>query len=154
MALTPPTIDRFEVYKNETFDPSEYESIEEHLQAATDLMELATGIHTDFELGTLEYRTMERGILDAAWYIGTSLEDRDAMFSPFSSERIGSYSYNKMAGAAAMKVDSGIPFFDLAVKYFSGLDVGGSIMAVSSEAVMPPLEWYRDQNCYWVGSVD
>src|SRR5689334_17450132 len=111
MALTVPTVERFETYKGETFDPAEYPTVEEHLQAATDLMELATGIHTDFSPGTLEYRTMERGILDAAWYIGTSMEDRDALFSPFSSERIGSYSYNKMASAAALKVDSGIPFF-------------------------------------------
>jgi len=152
MALTVPDIERFETYKGETFDPTEYPAVEEHLQAATDLMELATGIHTDFPLNTLEYRTMERGILDAAWYIGTSLEDRDAMFSPFSTERIGSYSYSKMAGAAASKVDTGIPFFDLAIKYFTGLDVGTSVMAVTSERVMPDQDWYRDDRWLWLPS--
>ena len=157
MALTPPAIDQLETFKQETFDPAEYPAIEEHLQAATDLMELATGIHEDFLANTLEYRVMLRGILDAAWYIGTALEDRDALFSPFSTERIGSYSYSKVANAAAMRVDAGIPFFDLAVKFFSGREGAPPMMVVASQNVMPDLDWYTGgDRIVWVagGGVD
>ena len=150
MALTPPAIEAFEAYKGETFDPDEYDAVEAHLQAATDLMEIATRIHTDFPVDTLEWRVMQRGILDAAWFIGTSMEDRDAMFSPFSTERIGSYSYSKMSNAAALRVDTGIPFFDYAVKYLAGfLGSEFSGIGVISESVMPGQDYYRDYPVVW-----
>jgi hypothetical protein len=146
MALTVPAIQDFEAYKGESFDLSEYAAVTMHLQAATDLMEIATGIHQDFPNNTLEYRLMRNGIFDMAWFIGTSMEDRDAMFSPFSSERIGSYSYNKSAKAVSMQGDTGIPFFDMAVNFLAGSAASESLGGVSSTSthVMPDYGWYKD----------
>ena len=80
-----------------------------------------------------------------AWQIGTSLEDRDAMFSPFSSERIGSYSYSKMAQAVSKGVKTGVPFFDIAVDYLSQFSTeSGGVILSDSECVMPSLRYYRD----------
>lgn len=150
MALTPPSIQDFGAFKDETFDPSEYASVTMHLQAATDLMEIATGIHQTPPMNTIEYRLIRNGIMDLAWYIGTSMEDRDAMFSPFSSERIGSYSYNKSAKAVSMQGDTGVPFFDMAVAYLAGSDASDALGGVSSSAtyVMPEYGWYRDYGGY------
>lgn len=146
MALTVPPITELETFKNEEVPSSDEQSVTAHLQAATDLMELATGIHTDFEPGTLEARVMRRGILDLTWYIGTSMEDRDSLFSPFSSERIGSYSYSKAASAISMRGKTGVPFFDLAVDHLSGLNESLAATYSQSEHVMPVLSWYGDRD--------
>lgn len=146
MPLTPPSAnDLAEFQREEEFDVDDLPFINMHLQAATDMMEIATRIHDDFAPNTLERRVMDRGILDMAWQIGTSLEDRDAMFSPFSSERIGSYSYSKMAGAISKGVKTGVPFFDLAVEYLSqfSTDTSGVILN-SYECVMPAETYYHD----------
>jgi hypothetical protein len=150
MALTPPAPSEFATFKGETFDSSELQAVSMHLQAATDLMEIATGIHQDFPVNTLEWRLLRNGIFDLAWYIGTSMEDRDAQFSPFSSERIGSYSYNKASKAVALQGDTGVPFFDLAVAYLAGSAASDALggVSVTSYDVMPPLGWYHDQNPY------
>ena len=150
MALTPPSPQDFGAFKGETFDISELASVTMHLQAATDLMEIATGIHSDFPNNTLEYRLMRNGIFDLAWYIGTTMEDRDAMYSPFSSERIGSYSYNKASKAVSMQGDTGVPFFDMAVAYLAGSVASDSLGGVSSTStnVMPEYGWYRDYGGY------
>lgn len=145
MALTVPTVQQLADFKGEEIAPEEVDGALMHLQAAADLMELATGIHQDFPSDTLQYRVMQRGILDMAWYIGTSMEDRDASFSPFSSERIGSYSYSKAQKAVSMKGETGVPFFDLAVSFLIGDERSeyGDGFFVSSEAVMPPETWWH-----------
>jgi hypothetical protein len=48
-------------------------------------------------------------------------EDRDAMYSPFSSERIGSYSYSKAMQAVQSRQATMVPEFDAAVAYFASL---------------------------------
>lgn len=162
MPLTPPTVQDLEDFSGETFDSSQITTVQMHLQAATDLMELATGIHSDFESNSLEYRVLQRGILDMTWYVGTSMEERDAMFSAFSSERIGSYSYNKASKAAATGLLTGVPFFDLAVAFLSGLAepddpwYGRGGIAISAEGVMPDQDWYHDvaRNPYFGWGVD
>lgn len=105
------------------------------LQLATDLLVLATGITEAPDPNTPVGRIVRSGICDMAWYIGTSLESRDEQFSPFSSERIGSYSYSKMATSVGTKTETGVPFFDLAVKYLAGLSGSTTATFVSSEFV-------------------
>ena len=43
-----------------------------------------------------------------------------SFYSPFQSERLGSYCYSKMAQAVEDKGLTGVPAFDQAVKYFAG----------------------------------
>lgn len=154
MALTVPTVTELENFKQEDIPDEEVAGAQMHLQAATDLMELATGLSVDFPDGSLEQRVMTRGILDLAWYIGTSMEDRDAQFSPFASERIGSYSYSKAQTSIALYGKTGVPFFDLAVANLVGLsDVFGATgVALYAENVMPPIEYYYDRSNPYYGT--
>lgn len=118
------------------------------LQAANDLLQLATGITKAPDPNTPLGRIAKFGIMDMAWFVGTSMEDRDEFFSPFSSERIGSYSYSKASANVRASLDTGVPFFDQAVKWLSGaVDADQHIgLAVTSENVFPrPQSRYRQQ---------
>lgn len=132
--LTPPSVEDLDGFRHVTSTALEEDGLAWFLQAATDLMEVATGLHQE-PTDSLGQRTLQRGILDMAWFLGTSLEERDALFSPFSSERIGSYSYSKSQQAVALHGPTGVPFFDLAVLYFAELSEAGCWSA--AEHVMP-----------------
>ena len=116
---------------------TELASVETHLKLAAALFLLASDLTTIPPANTSIGILVRHGILDMAWYIGTSLEDRDAMFSPFSSERIGSYSYSKAARAVSNKEETGVPFFDLALKYLGRDDeqAAEDLFSVDSEHV-------------------
>lgn len=103
------------------------------LQYAADLLTLATGLITT-PTDPLAARLVTTAILDMAWYLQVHHDDREAEFSPFSSERIGSYSYSKMAAAAQSKTDTGVAGFDAAVAYLNGL-TADAIFAMDTEWV-------------------
>lgn len=113
------------------------EAVAQHLRLAAALFILATDLTTVPDPNTPIGEIVQAGVLDMAWYIGTSMEDRDAMFSPFSSERIGSYSYSKAARAVSNGDSTGVPFFDLALKYFGRDDeaAAAALFGLSSEHV-------------------
>lgn len=114
------------------------QAVAAHLRMATAMFILASGIETapdwNSPIGTL----IKSGILDMTWYIGTSMESRDESFSPFSSERIGSYSYSIASKKAISGEDTGVPFFDMALQWFKGQiseSEADQIFGLSSEHV-------------------
>jgi hypothetical protein len=121
--LTPPDTSELQFHMRQTqaFSPQEALYAEDSLQRATDLMEIATGVHEDPE-DELAFRVMQNGILAMghAIYV-VSGEDATALYTPFQSERLGSYSYSKLQQAVATRADTGIPGFDQAVSYFKDL---------------------------------
>jgi len=135
VALTPPDVSDLEQLKLTTFDDDEYLVAEIMIQMATDLFWMATGLDAD-PTDEREARIVRYGILDMAWYLGTSMEDRDASFSPFSSERIGSYSYSKAQSAVSLEGKTGVPLFDIAVAFWNDKYGTPSSSSVSTH-VMP-----------------
>lgn len=134
MALTPP----------DTGDLAEFMGVSERdldaradmmLQQATDLMEMATGLEA--YPAALVGRVMLNGIKDMAWALLVGLENRAEQFSPFSSERIGSYSYQKAAAAVIQGEATGVPLFDMAIA--SVVKAAGGVASVTSEHVFDPL---------------
>lgn len=121
--LVIPDVDEFSLFKGEDFDEDEIERVELFLKMATVLVFLrlkTLGVAGRPDLNDPETDNgllVRWAVLDLAWYLGTSMEDRDAMFSPFSSERIGSYSYSKAQQAARVGGRLGVPFFDMLLDF-------------------------------------
>ena len=139
--LTPPDTAELQFHMRQTqaFTTQEALYAEDSLQRATDLMEIATGIHEDPE-DELAYRVMTNGILSMGHAIYViSGEDSSALYAPFQSERLGSYSYSKMQQAVRDREGTGIPGFDAAVAYFQSLATAAgddsSPFGVTSESV-------------------
>jgi hypothetical protein len=121
MALSVPTTDELLAFMHETeWDSSEEEFAAVELQQAADLMHIATGL-TDDPADETAQRILKYGILEMAFALHARAPDREAMYSPFSSERIGSYSYSKAQAAVNEGILTNIPSFDAAVRYFLGL---------------------------------
>jgi hypothetical protein len=105
------------------------------LQQATDLFFIATELEED-PTDETSLRIMNMGITELAYALFVQSEDKAAMYSPFSSERIGSYSYSKVANALMKAEMTGIPMFDLAVQYFrGGADGGDGVITMRAEDV-------------------
>lgn len=123
MALTPPTVEDLVAHAHVS-DVTELTEEEAYavdaLQHATDLMQVATGVSEDPE-DAMALRILRRGILEMALAILVRAPDREALYSPFSSERIGSYSYQKAQQAVQEQAGTGVGDFDFAVAYFQGL---------------------------------
>jgi hypothetical protein len=139
--LTPPDVPdlQFHMRESSPITGIQAQYAEDSLQRATDLAEVATGLHEDPE-DELALRLLTTGILSMAHSIYvTSGEDSEATYAPFSSERLGSYSYSKMAQAVEEKAATGVEAFDQMVKYFAGLDqaAGGdaAVFSLHSEQV-------------------
>lgn len=106
---------------------------EEAIQQAMDLLVMATGLTSTSN--TMEDRIVRSAVLEMAWAITIRHEDKEAEFSPFSSESIGSYSYSKAASLINQGAATGIPNFDVAIDYFAAQAMGGGISNTSSENV-------------------
>lgn len=126
MPLVLPTPEELDLHKVEV-------TPEQALQRASDLFTIATGI-TDQPSDLMEQRLVKQAILDMAWFLQDDHENFEAKTSPFSSERIGSYSYVK--AQAQKKLETGVPGFDAAVQYFK--DQEESIITMDSEWVFLP----------------
>jgi hypothetical protein len=121
--LTPPDTSelQFHMRQSQAFTGQEALYAEDSLQRATDLMEVAIDVPEDPE-DELAYRIMTTGILSMAHAIYVvSGEDSTALYAPFQSERLGSYSYSKLAQSVSDRAATGIPGFDQAVRYFQTL---------------------------------
>lgn len=120
--LLTPSIEEFAGWRGfediEEFD-APTANVETHLRLAASLFYLATQISNVPAPETALGAVIRAGIFDMAWFIGTSQETREEQFSPFSSERIGSYNYSKAYRAASNQEETGVPFFDLAVTHFT-----------------------------------
>lgn len=135
MALTVPSSSDFLLFKN----LDEFESDDDErfapvvLQQATDLMTIATGLRTDPEDAT-DLRIMDMGILAMAEALEARAPDRSREYSRFSSERLGSYSYQKAASAAANQEPTGVDLFDAAVRHLVRGQVGAPDSGVSMQS--------------------
>lgn len=119
MALSVPTVDTFALHQHvEHVDNDDW--AEYALQQATDLMVLATGLAADPD-DEMHQRIVSYGILDMAWYLYVQTENKDALYTPFSGERIGSYSYSKMQQSAMQGTATGVASFDQAVALITSL---------------------------------
>lgn len=131
-----------------TFEFQEFqnEPTEEYLlEWATDLFTIATGLTEDPIDDPIGTRLLHRAIYQMAWYLQEDHNNREAMMSGFSSERIGQYSYNKMARTIKDGGDSGVPAFDLALEYFLG-KAGKQSISTTSEFVFN--QGFQSQN-WW-----
>lgn len=134
MALSLPTPQQLQSHREGVDDA-------EALQRASDLFRLATGVEDD-PTDPFEARLLRLALLDMAWSLQTIHDDMEEKFSPFSGERIGSYSYNKMQTAVNSREATGVPGFDSAVAYFLARD--GGLLSVSSEWVFT--QGYGNEN--------
>lgn len=118
------------------------EFINKHLQLSAAMFLLASGMRKSPDWTSPLGHVIRAAILDMAWYIGTTKENQDEIFSPFSSERIGSYSYSKVTKAVQRGEDTGVPFFDMALKWFLesllGEDASASFAASSEHVFSQP----------------
>lgn len=141
MPLTVPQIAELAEFQN-------VESVEDPrgfmaLQQATDLMSIATGL-TEDTTDPIGARMMTWGILDMAWKILVSFDNREESYTPYTSERIGSYSYSKMLQKTTSGGETGVEFFDAAVSYMADV-ISGAAISVSSEFVMNPAQLKQAQ---------
>lgn len=133
MALTVPTQQDLTDFWGDTYPP-ELTTARANmlLDLATNLMWLGTSLEadpTDTRLANL----VKYGILDMAIFMYIQREELDAIYSPFTSERVGSYSYSKMMKNVTEGIDTGVPLFDRVVAYYRDLAMTGW---TSSEDVM------------------
>lgn len=133
--LTVPDTDDLLIEMRKTaWDTGEEEYADTLLTRATDLFYMATGLVADPEDDT-DLRIMKDGIVAMGHALYVQSRDKAAIYSPFSSERIGSYSYSKMAAAAQEGLKTGVEMFDLAVDYFAGLGSEASASLIAKEDV-------------------
>lgn len=136
MALTPPTPDEYGQFLNSEIPETDTEFIEDVLVRATDAFWVFTGI-TSTPDDPQVARLVRYAILDLSAWLVTQSENRDEINSPFSSERIGSYSYSKMV-AAKEDGTSGIYWLDLFFQYLRGASSEYMVASSSSEFVFNP----------------
>lgn len=140
MPLTQPTTDDLAAQMQvEELSEEEEIAAEYTIPLATALMEIAGGISEDPENPAMRL-IVRAGILDMALWLMRQAEDRDQLYSPFTSERIGSYSYQKAAGAIRSGDPTGATLFDIAVAQLAVLGATdmGDTMLLSSERVFDP----------------
>lgn len=136
MALTPPNVDDLEEFSNEEYPTDIHDYLETLLQGATDALWVFTGMDEYPEDERLN-RITRLAILDLTLWLYSQAEHRTEINSPFSSERIGSYSYSKMQ-AASKDGSSGIYWLDLLFAALKAPGSDGGSSWVSSERVFNP----------------
>lgn len=125
MALTTPSLQDFYSLWGDEADTSNEERATSFLEVATYLMWLATGLDNDPKDPRLS-NMVQLGICDMAIYLYVTRDDIDENYSPFQSERVGSYNYSKsylseakaQVAAAGTSQPTGVPLFDSIVQYF------------------------------------
>lgn len=136
MALLPPAIDEYEDFAHGEV-PEDDDWTESALQQATDLFWLATSL-TSYPADEQQSRIATYAILEMAQFLLTQDDNKSQIFGPFSSERIGSYSYSKLPQVKA-SIQSGTPmglfWWDRALSLFDTADTSG--VWSTSEKVMP-----------------
>lgn len=92
--------------------------VDQAIFQATLLFRIATN-REDLPEGETDAKLAELGILSMAEAIYLVQPFQETLYSPFSSESIGSYSYSKLSSAVAGGLPVGIGWFDLAVQMLS-----------------------------------
>lgn len=115
--------------------------IEMFLQIAADLLILRTGLKKAPSPDTPLGRITKYGIMDLAYFLGTTTDEWSDMISPFSSEKLGSYAYAKTVSSVSQKRDIlDAPLFDEAVKWLTELaadEVSSGGIGFHTENVFP-----------------
>lgn len=102
-----------------------------HIAQASLLLRLATCL-TEPPTDPMMLELFKNGILDMALKLDISANYREAKYSPFSGESIGSYSYSIMLAKIKSGDETGVTWFDLAVTQMGVCDfMGGSGVASS-----------------------
>ncbi len=112
MALTPPTVEELGTFRREDFaagDETTYAG--SVLAQATDAVWMTTGLE-EYPSDERAARITRYAIMQFALWLMAQDEHRDEINSPFSSERIGSYSYSKMQQASRGE-ETGIYWLDM-----------------------------------------
>lgn len=136
MALTPPTVDDLGLFRGEAFADEEGDYVESILQQATDALWVTTGLDEPPE-DPRSLRIMDYALMDYALWLMSQAEHRDEINSPFSGERIGSYSYQKMQ-AAQRGEETGIYWLDMFFRLLKAPGAQDESAWVSSERVFDP----------------
>jgi hypothetical protein len=133
MALTlpdPEELDQFTQGASDIFsDDAKFVAF----QQAADLFYVAAGI-TDDPTDEYALRILKWGLMDMAYKILITRENQAEIYSPYSSETIGSYTYSKMLSAIQAGLRTGVEWFDIALSLLTGAANTGA-MSVSSEHV-------------------
>lgn len=144
-----PFIEGVEVGDLESFDTEGY-SQEDALTLAQglllDAIPCLSTIYSGFSAG--DKLAIKFAVLEMAKYIQVDHHNFVAATSPFQSETIGAYTYNKMSAAVKQKTSTGVPAFDRAVDQFAslcGVDNGGLSQVVSEIVVIPNYKQFRDE---------
>lgn len=142
MSLTLPVTDDLYAFWGDEADAVDLTSATLAIQQAAALLSIAAGI-TDDPTDTNLALLVKWAMVDMAIYLLIAKDNRDAEYSPFQSEHVGSYSYSKSSArlyARTMKTilindPTGCMLFDRVVAelldilaYGDGLVVGGKMV--------------------------
>lgn len=145
--MTPPTIPEYEQFTNEETAPSDAGYLTFMLQASADAFWAFTG-WSNYPSDERMARITRYALMDLTSWLIAQNEHRDEVNSPFTSERIGSYSYSKMQRASQSQ-DSGIYWLDLLFRLLNTQNDGSNEPWVSSERVFNPDGLtFEEQNRY------
>lgn len=136
MPLAPPTVDDLQGFSNEEFPDDSHEFLGTLLQGATDAIWIFTGMD-EYPSDARLARITRFAIMDLALWLQSQAEHRTEINSPFSSERIGSYSYSKMQQAQRGE-DTGIYWLNLLFMALKAPGTDGGASWVDSERVFNP----------------
>lgn len=134
MALTLPDPEELDQFTQGATDIFDEDAKLQALQQAGDLIYVATRVTTD---PTDEYvlRILGYGLMDMAFKILITKENQTEIYSPYSGETIGSYSYQKQALSQIQQgLATGVEWFDIAVKLLIG-ETDSATVSVTSEHV-------------------
>lgn len=114
------------------------------IDQAAALLWLATGVTEDPTDPTV-LQIVKWAMLDMAWSLLVKTSNKTEIYSPFSSERIGSYSYAKANKQITSGEETGVEWFDAAVSLLNNMDpaAGQGAAWSTSEHVFP--QGYEEQ---------
>lgn len=127
MSLTLPSITDLYSFWGDEADDIDVERAEQFLNLSANLFWLACGVEDDPTDQRL-FNLVQLAIMDMAIYLLVTRDDVDAEYSPFVSEKVGSYSYSKsysrVSSAVGHSAPTNVPLFDKVVSYFLDLAIG------------------------------
>ena len=133
MALTPPIIEDFEDFRREAFATEDREWAGSMLQQATDAVWVTTGLDSN-PTDPRVSRILNYAIFELTMWLMSQDEHRDEINSPFSGERIGSYSYQKLQQAQRGE-ETGLYWLDMFFRLLRAPGESSEAAWVSSERV-------------------
>ncbi len=137
MPLTPPTPDQIATFRNEELATEEIPYIVNVAQQATDAVWATTGLEDD-PSDERTARVLLNALCQFSLWLMAQDEHRDEINSPFSSERIGSYSYSKLQQAQNGE-ETGIFWLDLLFRMLNSISNSSDMLSWSnSEHVFNP----------------